>query len=143
MAVARIVVDANVFVGALMRREGYNRKILRACLEQKLRPIMGQALFLEYEDVLGRTQLFRDAPLSVRERRQLLDAFLSVCEWVKVYYGWRPNLRDEGDNHLLELAIAGSASAILTHNASDFRESDLLFPQIRIITPKEFTKEMA
>lgn len=87
MAVARIVVDTNVFVGALLRREGSNRKILRACLEERLRPIMGQTLFLEYEDVFGRKQLFRDSPLSVRERQQMFDAFLSVCEWVKVYYG--------------------------------------------------------
>ncbi len=30
-----------------------------------------------------------------------------------VYYGWRPNLPDEGDNHLIELALAGSAQAIV------------------------------
>jgi hypothetical protein len=29
---------------------------------------------------------------------------------------WRPNLRDEGDNHLVELAIAGGAEAIVTYN---------------------------
>ena len=142
MAVARIVVDTNVFIAALLRREGFNRKILRSCLEEKVQPLMGQALFMEYEDVFGRNGLFRDSPLSGSERQQMFDAFLSACEWVKVYYRWRPNLRDEGDNHLVELAVAGSASAILTHNVSDFQKSDLLFPQIRVITPKEFTKEI-
>jgi hypothetical protein len=25
-------------------------------------------------------------------------AFLSVCEWVNIYYLWRPHLKDEADN---------------------------------------------
>ncbi len=93
--VFRIVVDTNVFVGALLRHEGQNRQILRACLEERARPIMGQALFCEYEDVLGRKELFRDSLLSTPDRQRLFEAFLSVCAWVHVYYGWRPNLRDE------------------------------------------------
>ena len=39
----------------------------------------------------------------------MFHSFLSLCEWVPVYYLWRPNLRDEGDNHLIELAVAGRA----------------------------------
>ena len=32
----RIVLDTNVLVGALLRREGSNRRALRACLEGRL-----------------------------------------------------------------------------------------------------------
>jgi putative PIN family toxin of toxin-antitoxin system len=138
----RIVVDTNVFVGAILRSEGYNRKVLRSCLEERTRPIMGQALLSEYEDLLGRGELFRNSLLSAHERTRLFEAFLSVCEWVQIYYGWRPNLGDEGDNHLLELAIAGGASSIVTHNVADFRGADLQFPQIRILSPREFIKEL-
>ena len=102
----------------------------------------GKALFSGDEDVLGRKELFRDALLSTPDRQRLFEAFLSVCEWVHVYYGWRPNLRDEAFNHLLELAIAGGASAIVTSNVKDFHDSDLRFPQVRVVTPKEFLKEM-
>jgi tetratricopeptide (TPR) repeat protein len=70
-------------------------------------PLVGEALFLEYEDVLGRVQLMEKSPLSLAERERFLDAFLGVCEWVDIYFGWRPNLRDENDNHLVELAVAG------------------------------------
>ena len=143
VAAPRIVVDTNVLAGALLRPGGQNRSVLRACLEERSRPIVGQALFLEYEDVLGREDLFRKSPLSARERQRLFEAFLSACEWVQVYYLWRPNLRDEGDNHVLELAVAGGASAIVTNNVSDFRSSDLRFPDVRILTPKDFLKEMA
>ena len=139
----RIVVDTNLFVGALLRHEGQNRQILRACIEERARPIIGQALFWEYEDVLGRKELFLNSLLSTRDRQRLFEAFLSVCEWVQVYYGWRPNLRDETDNHLVELAIAGGASAIVTNNVRDFRDSNLRFPQIRVVTPRGFLKEMS
>lgn len=66
---------------------------------------------------------------------------MSVCEWVQVYYLWRPNLRDEGDNHVLELAVAGAASMIVTNNVSDFLDSNLRFPEIRILKPAQVLKE--
>ena len=130
--------DTNVFAGALLNRAGQNRRVLRACLEGRVEPIMGQALFLEYEDIFGREQLFRKCPLSSAERRELLEAFLGVCEWVHVYYLWRPNLRDEGDNHVVELAVAGGAAAIVTNNAAGFRSAELRFPDLKVIAPKDF-----
>jgi putative PIN family toxin of toxin-antitoxin system len=140
---ARVVIDTNVLAGALLRREGQNRDVLRACFEDHLKPLVGQALFLEYEDVLGRQHLFRKSPLAPAERLELFEAFLSICEWVQVYYLWRPNLRDEGDNHILELAVAGGASMIVTNNVADFRGSELRFADIRVLSPKTLLKELA
>jgi putative PIN family toxin of toxin-antitoxin system len=137
----RVVIDTNVLVAALLRREGHNRDALRACFEDRLTALVGQALFLDYEDVLGRQQLFRKSPLNVPERCRLLESFLSVCEWVQVYGLWRPNLRDEDANHILELAIVGAASLIVTNNVSDFGASDLRFP-VRIRRPKNLLKEL-
>lgn len=42
------------------------------------------ALFSEYEDLFLRSALMAKSPLNDKERRTLLEAFLSVCEWVKV-----------------------------------------------------------
>ena len=58
-------------------------------------------------------------------------------QWVTVYYGWRPNLPDEADNHLIELAIAGGAEVIITHNIRDFKRGELL-NSIRIQNPADF-----
>ncbi len=137
----RIVIDTNVLAGALLKRAGSNRQVIRACLEGRCRPLIGQALFMEYEDVLGRRQLFRSCPLSEREREDFFAAFLSVCEWVEIYFAWRPNLVDEADNHLVELAVAGGAESIVTHNVRDFRSAQLRFPRLRIVSPREFLKE--
>jgi predicted nucleic acid-binding protein len=54
----------------------------------------------------------------------------------------RPNLRDEADNHLIELAVAGGARAIVTKNVRDLRASQLHFPGLRILRPEEALKEI-
>ncbi|MDP6113690.1 MAG: hypothetical protein QGG53_17665 [Planctomycetota bacterium] len=45
---------------------------------------------------------------------------------------------DEGDNHLIELAIAGGADVIVTNNVRDVRRGELRFPHLHILTPSEF-----
>ena len=52
-----------------------------------------------------------------------------------------PNLRDEGDNHSIELAVAAGAGWIITNNLADFRGAQLKFPEIRIVAPGEYLKE--
>lgn len=111
------------------------------CLEGRIQALMGAALMAEYEDVLGRTTLFQDCRLNAAERAELLDIFIAQTQWVRVYFGWRPNLRDEGDNHLIELAVAGGANHIVTRNIRDFAGMDLHFPGLRICTPEDFLKE--
>jgi predicted nucleic acid-binding protein len=101
---------------------------------------MGTTLFLEYEAVMARETLFTACRLTKDEREALLDAFLSVCHWQKVYYAWRPNLPDEADNHLLELAVAGGATAIVTYNTQDFERAELHFPGLRIRRPAAFMR---
>lgn len=128
-------------VAAMISAKGVNREILRACFEGKAQPVIGESLFLEYEDVLARPRLMARSPLNRAGRRKLLEAFLSVCAWVDVYFAWRPNLPDEGDNHLIELAVAGGAGFIVTNNIADLRGGELRFPQIQVMRPWEFIKE--
>jgi hypothetical protein len=61
-------------------------------------------------DDLGSRALIRDP-----------GAFLVRTQLVEVHYRWRPNLPDEGDNHALELAVAGGDAPIVTFNRRDFR----------------------
>jgi len=136
----RIVVDTNVITSAMLSATGSNRDVLRACLSGKVQPLVAEALFNEYEDVLARPALMSKSPLSSSQRTTLFHAFLSVCEWVRVYFLWRPNLPDEADNHLVELAIAGGADAVVTNNIRDLKNSQLVFPHLHILTPAQFLK---
>ena len=137
----RIVLDTNVFVSALLGPRGASRTLLRDCLRGRYQPLMGTTLFLEYEAVMAREPLFAGCHLTNDEREALLDAFLSVCHWQKVYYAWRPNLPDEADNHVVELAVAGGATAIVTYNTQDFARAELHFPGLRIVRPAALVLE--
>ncbi len=103
-------------------------------------PLFGNALWLEYEDLLGRSVWTENTTHA--ERLTMLQALATAGKWVSIYYGWRPNLPDEGDNHLIELAIAGNARAIVTYNMKDLQRGQLLWPQLRILTPQECLKEL-
>jgi putative PIN family toxin of toxin-antitoxin system len=137
----RVVVDTNIFIGACMGL-GASRAVVEACLRQQLVPLMGTALLAEYEDVLDRAPLFENCRLNAKERSELLDIFLACCEWVRVYYSWRPNLKDEGDNHLVELAVASAANCVVTRNLRDFRAMELRFPNLRVLSPEDMLKEI-
>lgn len=131
----KLVIDTNVFVTAMRAEGGASREVLRRALQGRYAPLFGNALWLEYEDVLGRpiwTQATTDD-----EHRVVLAALANKGKWVSIYYGWRPNLPDEGDNHLVELAVAGGAAAIVTHNVADLRGGELAWPGVRILTPSE------
>ena len=135
-----IVLDANVFVTALLSTsEGsHSRAIIRACLRGEYEALFGVALFCEYEDVLARTGLFAGSKTTHAERMEIFAALLKRTRWVEVYFSWRPNLSDEGDNHLIELAVAGGAEALVTRNIADFRRAELKFAELAIMTPEQF-----
>ena len=139
--VQRIVVDTNVLVSAVLSPDGAAREVLRRCLTGAARPLIGNALFLEYEDVLSREALFAAAPIGPEDRAALLDAVLGVCQWINISYLWRPNLRDESDNHLVELAVAGNAAWIVTGDERDVAAGELVFDGFRAVTPGAWLKE--
>jgi putative PIN family toxin of toxin-antitoxin system len=130
-----IVLDTNVFVSALRSGGGASREVLRRILLGRYRPLFGNALWLEYEDVLGRDVWTTGT--TPEERIRILAAVAQAGRWVNTWSGWRPNLRDEGDNHLVELAIAGNAAAIVTHNVRDLSHGELICESLRVLTPAQ------
>ena len=137
----RVVVDTNVFVSALRSADGSAREVLRRWLTGNYDVCRSLPLFAEYRDLLGRQALFATSPLDAQERQALFHALMATCRLVDVYFLWRPNLPDEADNHVLELAVAASAEAIVTHNTRDFRRAELRFPHLAVLTPAEFLRE--
>jgi hypothetical protein len=71
------------------------------------------------------------------------DIYLARCRWTRIYFLWRPNLRDESDNHLVELAVAGGAQAIVTRNKRDFRGAELRFENLAVLMPAECLRRTA
>ena len=131
-----VVVDTNILVAALLRGGRNTRAVLRGCMRGPYQPVVGPALLAEYEDLLGREALFRDSVLTAPQRDEVLDGFLNCCRWVEVFYAWRPNLPDEADNHLIELAVAAQADVIVTRNLRDLTRGELKFPGLQVLAPE-------
>lgn len=138
---ARIVIDTSVFISALIGLKGLSRELIRRSLMGNYRPLMSNALFREYEAVMSRENILARCPLTEIEIRTLLQSLISVSQWTSVYYTWRPNLKDEADNHLIELAVAGNAQLIATNNIKDFKSPELRFPDLIILKPEDILKK--
>ena len=136
----KIVVDTSVFISALISSKGSSRELIRRCLKGEYQPLIGNALFSEYESVIEREEIIAKCPLTSAEIYALLASFMSVSQWIYIYYLWRPNLKDEADNHLIELAVAGNAQIIATHNIKDFQNAELLFPNLSILKPEQIIR---
>ncbi len=131
----RVVVDTSVVYAGLYSRRGASNAVLAECLSGGLTAVVSVPLAAEYEDILHRDELVRRTGLSRADLDDFLDGFLAASNLVEVYFMWRPNLRDENDNLVLEAAVAGNAEVIVTHNLRDFEEGELRFDAIRVLTP--------
>lgn len=131
-----IVIDTHVLVAALRSGGGASRQVLRKALTGHCRPVFGNALWAEYEDLLQR-DVWSDQTTAL-ERHAVLAALTQQGRWVSVHFGWRPNLPDEADNHLIELAVAAGAACIVTHNLRDLNRGELRWAHLKILTPAQW-----
>ncbi len=137
----KVVIDTNIWISALITRGGSSREIIRLALEGAIEPQISTALFLEYEAVMHRDKIKALCPLNNQESEVLFEAYLSTCSWNEIFYLWRPNLIDQNDDFLIELAVASNAEAIITGNQTDIKTGELSF-DLDIYTPREFLKRI-
>ena len=136
-----VVIDTSVWISALISKDGASREIIRLALLKKITPQISTSLFLEYETVMKRDTIKKLSPLNSIEMQELFYAFLSVCKLREIFYLWRPNLQDENDDFLIELAVASNSEFIITNNIKDLLNSELKF-DFKILTPNGFLKEI-
>lgn len=130
----RVVIDTNVLVSALRSRRGASFQLIEKLGSPKFQPVISPPLCLEYEDVFRRPELL--SGYTRQDIDDFLDYFLSVCVECRIHFLWRPHLPDPKDDLVLELALAGNAPYIITHNTRDFISAETL--GIRAVTPADF-----
>ena len=132
-----VVIDTNVWISALISKDGLSREIIRLAFHDKISPQISTSLFLEYETVMKRKKIQDLCSLTIEEQNELFQAFVSTCQWNEIFYLWRPNLVDKNDDFLIELAVASNSTVILTDNKKDLKSGELKF-NFEVLTPKEF-----
>ncbi len=113
-----IILDTNVLFAGLYSSTGASFQILRLIDKGRIKPIISTPLLFEYEDVLRRKQT--ELILSSKQIDTILDNICAFGTFQKVYFLWRPYLRDPKDDHVLEVAVASKTKIIVTHNLKDF-----------------------
>jgi len=131
----RLVLDTDVVVAAMRSPSGASAALLMAALEKKVTLLANVPLVIEYEATCSLAEHRLASGLDEREIKQFLDAVAALIEPVETHYLWRPQLRDPGDEMVLEAAVNGRASAIVTFNQRDYGDIpskfgiDLLLPR--------------
>jgi putative PIN family toxin of toxin-antitoxin system len=134
----QIVIDTNVIVSALRSNKGASFRLLSLIDSGKFKFGLSVPIVIEYEAAAKR--LITHGGLSSANIEAIIDYICAVGERYKIYFLWRPILKDPKDDMVLELAVASKADAIVTFNRSDFRGSETF--GIRIITPQQLLKEI-
>ena len=103
--------------------------------------LLSVPLALEYEAICHIADHRLAAGLSERQVDIFVTAVIALAEPVETHLLWRPQLRDANDEMVLEAAINGQASAIVTYNVADFAEAGERFA-ISILRPAALLKKV-
>jgi len=133
----KVVIDTNVLIAALKSNRGAAHKLLLMLPDNLYTPNVSVPLFIEYESVAKRKGLL--SHLSPDEIDSILDFLLSKSSIRKVFYLWRPFLKDPKDDLVLEVAVESESNYIITFNKKDFKGCSKF--GIQIVTPQEFMKK--
>jgi putative PIN family toxin of toxin-antitoxin system len=130
-----IVLDTNVVISALRSRRGASYAVLRRIGKSWL-PLISVPLILEYEAIGKREANRLGFPSATVDA--IVSAFCFFGREPDVYFRQRPSLPDPDDEFLLELAVAGRADAIVTHNLRHFAGAEQF--GISVMTPRAFLR---
>jgi putative PIN family toxin of toxin-antitoxin system len=133
-----VVIDTNVLVAGLRSRRGASFRLLSLVGSDHFHINLSIPLLLEYEDVLLRPATKIPLPRTAIE--DVLDFHCSVARQHRIFFLWRPYLRDPHDDMVLELAVTGGCRFILTFNERDFVGAEHF--GIRALPPAEFLREI-
>jgi putative PIN family toxin of toxin-antitoxin system len=128
-----IVLDTNVLVSGLLKRNSKPEQIIDAILMRKIHLVIDERVFKEYQDVLHRPKL--NIP------KDRADAVLSFIAFSSVWIECTPvnfsqyEIIDEGDIPLAELAINKNV-ILISGNFKHFQYLQRF--NIQVLSPDEF-----
>ncbi len=134
--------DTDTIVAAMRSPTGASAALLRVARDGRVTLAATVPLCLEYEDVCGRPEHMAAAGFNSADLAVFLNAVIDLVEPVNAWFLWRPQLRDPGDELVLEAAVNGRVVAIVTFSRRDFRPAAGRFG-LEILLPAEAIRRIA
>ena len=129
-----VIIDTNVLLSGLKSRKGQSYRLLEKLLNNEIKIAISVPLVLEYESILKK-KLDRNI-FSGEDIDTMINYICKIGKHVKIYYLWRPFLKDPYDDHIVEVALTAKCKYIITYNKKDFVEVEQL--GIKAMTPYEY-----
>lgn len=133
--IKQVVLDTNVLVTALKSSRGASFRLLSLVGSGTFMVNLSTPLVAEYEEVLKR----EISHLTGQEIDDILDFLCSAGNRHKIFYLWRPILKDADDDFILELAVKCGGD-IITWNVRDFARAEKF--GVTVQTPREFLRTL-
>ena len=135
-----VVLDTNVIISGLYSKRGASYQLLKAAISGDLRYAISPLVALEYEGKIH--QKIEVGFLSVLKGDcgRILDALFAMAKPVWKPLQVRPVLVDPSDDKILECAISGNCTHIITFNKRDFPTAVTRLYGIKVMTPGEFLR---
>jgi putative PIN family toxin of toxin-antitoxin system len=120
----RVILDTNVLVSALRSDMGASYAIVSQLPSERFQMALTVPLYLQYQDVLTRPEHMTGT--STRDEiLNFLRYLCSIAHQQRVFFLWRPWLKDPKDDMVLEAAVASQSRYVITHNLRDFSGSGI------------------
>jgi putative PIN family toxin of toxin-antitoxin system len=132
----RLVIGTDAIVAAMRSPSGASAATLRKARQGRITLLVSVPLALEYEAICSEAEHRLAAGLSEREVEIFRDAVVAMAEPVETHFLWRPQLRDPGDEMVLETAVNGRADALVTFNVRDYGTVPARFG-IEVMIPRD------
>lgn len=120
----RAVVDANVWIKALISPGGPQDKLLKAAMEHRFTPVFSEPMLSELRVVLRRPAIAKLCHMENADITATISYLRQLSNMVKVT-GAYILCRDPEDNKIIETAVRGGAPIIVS------QDSDLCDPALR------------
>ncbi len=132
----KVVMDTDAIVAAMRSPSGGSAALLMAADANRLALLATVPLFIEYEAVCNRAEHILASGLDRAGVTIFLDYLVDLIQPVDPWFLWRPQLRDPGDELVLEAAVNGAVDAIVTFNRRDYLPAAKAFG-IDVLLPGE------
>jgi uncharacterized protein len=132
-----IVLDTNVLISALLKRESKPAAIINAILETQIELAVDQRIFEEYREVLHRPKL--NIPIDLADSILRFIAFSALRVQTHPVEFPQDLINDSEDLPFAEVAVCGAAEVLVTGNVKHFTFMSGF--STKVLTPQEFLAE--